>query len=74
MKTGDWFRYGFDRRSLRHSVRTAIATMVSLLVARIFRLPEAYWAGAFLAAGRNSVAASSSRVSEGRLLFSLEQQ
>lgn len=27
-----------------HSVRTAITAVVSLLVARLFRLPEAYWA------------------------------
>jgi uncharacterized membrane protein YgaE (UPF0421/DUF939 family) len=27
-----------------HSLRTAIACVVSLLVARLFRLPEAYWA------------------------------
>ncbi len=29
---------------LVHSVRTAVATVASLLVARLFRLPEAYWA------------------------------
>jgi uncharacterized membrane protein YccC len=27
-----------------HSSRTAVAAMVSVLVARVFRLPEAYWA------------------------------
>lgn len=27
-----------------HSVRTAVAAVVSVLVARLFRLPEAYWA------------------------------
>src|SRR3989475_6855055 len=31
-------------RVLVHSVRTAIACVASLLVARLFRLPEAYWA------------------------------
>src|SRR5208337_4336369 len=30
--------------SLTHSARTAVAAVVSLLVARLFRLPEAYWA------------------------------
>jgi uncharacterized membrane protein YccC len=30
--------------SIQHSVRTAVAAVVSLLVARLFRLPEAYWA------------------------------
>ncbi len=29
---------------LAHSTRTAIASIVSVLVARLFRLPEAYWA------------------------------
>ena len=29
---------------LVHSLRTAIACVVSLLVAQVFRLPEAYWA------------------------------
>jgi len=27
-----------------HAVRTAIAAVASLLIARLFRLPEAYWA------------------------------
>jgi uncharacterized membrane protein YgaE (UPF0421/DUF939 family) len=27
-----------------HSVRTAVAAVASLLIARLFRLPEAYWA------------------------------
>src|SRR5271165_2530871 len=30
--------------TLTHSARTAVAAVVSLLVARLFRLPEAYWA------------------------------
>src|SRR5947209_3576786 len=29
---------------LVHSMRTAVAAAASLLVARLFRLPEAYWA------------------------------
>ena len=29
---------------LEHSVRTAVAAMASFLAARLFRLPEAYWA------------------------------
>lgn len=29
---------------LVHSARTAVAAVVSVLVARLFRLPEAYWA------------------------------
>lgn len=33
-----------NRQSLVHSARTAFAAVISLLVARLFRLPEAYWA------------------------------
>ncbi len=29
---------------VRHSVRTALAAVTSLLAARLFRMPEAYWA------------------------------
>jgi uncharacterized membrane protein YccC len=32
------------RRVLVHSARTAVAATVSLLVARLLRLPESYWA------------------------------
>jgi uncharacterized membrane protein YccC len=32
------------RPVLLHSVRTTVAAVVSLLVARLFRLPESYWA------------------------------
>ena len=40
-------RLGLDRieRVGVHSARTAVAAAASLEVARIFRLPEAYWAG-----------------------------
>jgi uncharacterized membrane protein YgaE (UPF0421/DUF939 family) len=34
----------FDRRSLEHAARTAAGATLSLLVARLFKLPEAYWA------------------------------
>src|SRR5712675_1715499 len=30
--------------TLKHSLRTAVAVVVSLLVARLFPLPETYWA------------------------------
>jgi uncharacterized membrane protein YgaE (UPF0421/DUF939 family) len=33
-----------DRRSLENSTRTAIAAVVSIVVAHAFRLPEYYWA------------------------------
>jgi uncharacterized membrane protein YgaE (UPF0421/DUF939 family) len=43
-------RHGWDRVKrgvlpvLAHSARTAVAAVVSLLAARLFKLPEAYWA------------------------------
>jgi len=33
-----------DRRSLEHAARSAVGAAVSVLVARLFKLPEAYWA------------------------------
>jgi uncharacterized membrane protein YccC len=39
-----WERAGLNRKSLEHAVRTAVAAVASLLAARLFRLPEAYWA------------------------------
>lgn len=32
------------QRELVHAVRTTLATVASLLIARLFRLPESYWA------------------------------
>ena len=43
MKTGAGSLTWLDRNWLKHSARTAVAAMVSLLVARLFTLPEAYW-------------------------------
>ncbi|HXA77537.1 MAG TPA: FUSC family protein [Candidatus Acidoferrales bacterium] len=33
-----------SQQEIVHAVRTAIAAVASLLIARLFRLPEAYWA------------------------------
>jgi len=35
---------GLDRRSFEHAARTAIGATASLLIARLFKLPESYWA------------------------------
>jgi uncharacterized membrane protein YgaE (UPF0421/DUF939 family) len=38
-------RFGFDREALINSTRTAVATVLSLVLARnVLRLPEFYWA------------------------------
>jgi uncharacterized membrane protein YccC len=34
----------FYRREFVHAARTAVAAIASMLIARLFRLPEAYWA------------------------------
>lgn len=34
----------FTRQDLIHSVRTTLAAVISLEIARLFKLPEAYWA------------------------------
>ena len=39
-----WFAARLTREWLVHSLRTASAAVMSLLIARLFRLPEAYWA------------------------------
>jgi uncharacterized membrane protein YgaE (UPF0421/DUF939 family) len=42
---GCWNEFVLTGRAvLVHSVRTALAAVVSVLVARLFRLPESYWA------------------------------
>jgi uncharacterized membrane protein YccC len=40
--TSTWL--GIPRSELIHAGRTAVAAVASLLVARLFRLPESYWA------------------------------
>ncbi|HTS10677.1 MAG TPA: FUSC family protein [Candidatus Limnocylindrales bacterium] len=40
----NWLASRLTRDWLIHSVRSAVAAAVSLLIARAFRLPESYWA------------------------------
>ena len=42
MKMWKWERANLP--SVNHSARTAVAATISFVVARLFRLPEAYWA------------------------------
>src|SRR5580765_4720707 len=42
MKLWKWERQNLP--SIQHSARTAVAATVSFLIARLFHLPEAYWA------------------------------
>jgi uncharacterized membrane protein YgaE (UPF0421/DUF939 family) len=43
-KLGEWFVAKSDPLSVAHTAQTAIAVVLSLVIARLFRLPEAYWA------------------------------
>jgi uncharacterized membrane protein YccC len=43
-KFSKWIVARENPSSLLHAVRTAVAAVVSYLIARMFRLPEAYWA------------------------------
>ena len=40
---GEWFLAKDDPPSLISAAQTTVAVMVSYLIARLFRLPEAYW-------------------------------
>ncbi len=40
----NWIRSGENPSTIKHSARTAVAAVLSLLVARLLRMPEAYWA------------------------------
>jgi uncharacterized membrane protein YccC len=42
VKKSTWLHV--DQRELIHAARTAIAAVASLLIARLFRLPDPYWA------------------------------
>ena len=39
-----WIRSEENPSTIEHSTRTAVAAVLSLLVARLLRMPEAYWA------------------------------
>jgi len=44
LKAKSWCAAAWQSRWLVHSVRTGIGTAASLAVARVLRMPEAYWA------------------------------
>ena len=53
--------------TLQHAARTAVAAVVSLLVARMFRLPEAYWAAISTLIVMQSTLGAALRISVQRL-------
>jgi len=56
-----------NRRALVHSARTAVAAVLSLVVARAFGLPEAYWATVTTLIIMQSTLGAALTVSEQRL-------
>jgi uncharacterized membrane protein YccC len=59
--------YRLNRRALVHSARTAVAAVISLVVARAFGLPEAYWATVTTLIIMQSTLGAALTVSEQRL-------
>ncbi len=57
-----------DRRSLEHILRTSIAAAISLLVARLVHLPEAYWSAITTLVVMQSSLGGSAKISIQRLV------
>jgi uncharacterized membrane protein YccC len=55
-----------DGNALVHSVQTAAAAVISLVIARMFRLPEAYWAAVTTLVVMQSTLGSALKISEQR--------
>src|SRR5579863_7655533 len=60
-----WLRT--DRREVLHSIRTAVAAVGSLLIARFCRLPESYWAAVTTIVAMQSSLGAAWTVSKQRL-------
>ena len=54
-------------QSVQHSARTAVAAVISLIVARLFHLPEDYWAAITTLVILQSTLGAALTVSEHRL-------
>jgi uncharacterized membrane protein YgaE (UPF0421/DUF939 family) len=57
-----------EQKEFAHAARTAIAAVVSLLIARSFRLPEAYWAAIATLIAMQSTLGAAWTVSKDRLV------
>ncbi len=67
--SGKWKWRGprVERRELVHSVRTTLAAVVSLLMARLLKLPEAYWAAITTMIVMQSTMGAALKISKQRL-------
>jgi uncharacterized membrane protein YgaE (UPF0421/DUF939 family) len=61
-----WLR--LEQKEFAHAARTAIAAVASLLIARSFRLPEAYWAAIATLIAMQSTLGAAWAVSKDRLV------
>jgi uncharacterized membrane protein YccC len=57
-----------ERKEFAHAARTAVAALASLLIARSFRLPEAYWAAIATLIAIQSTLGAAWAVSKDRLV------
>lgn len=56
-----------DQRELVHAARTTVAAVLSVLIARLFRLPESYWAAVTTMVVMQSTLGAAMTVSKQRL-------
>ncbi len=62
-----WMWLRLEQKEFAHAARTAIAAVASLLVARSFRLPEAYWAAIATLIAMQSTLGAAWTISKDRL-------
>jgi uncharacterized membrane protein YccC len=57
-----------NQRELAHALRTTVAALASLLIGRLFRLPESYWAAITTIVVMQSTLGAAWKISKQRLL------
>lgn len=63
-----WMWLRLEQKEFAHAARTAIAAVLSLLIARSFRLPDAYWAAIATLIAMQSTLGAAWAVSKDRLV------
>jgi uncharacterized membrane protein YccC len=63
-----WMWLRLEQKEFAHAARTAIAAVASLLIARSFRLPEAYWAAIATLIAMQSTLGAAWAISKDRLV------
>ena len=65
------FLFWLNGPALQHSARTAVAATVSVLVARLFKMPETYWAAVSTLVVMQSTLGASFNISVRRFIGTL---